>query len=75
MSGGLIGSRGIVSGKIKIAGAMELAEQLGEIFRKAKDAEKTLAYRDHKHDNASDYDDVPEHTRLYTCGIFGGLKR
>ncbi|KAG0369239.1 MAG: hypothetical protein J3R72DRAFT_452845 [Linnemannia gamsii] len=48
MSGGLTGSRGIVSGKIKIAGAMELAEQLEEIFRKAKGAEKTLVYLDHK---------------------------
>ncbi|KAG9071171.1 hypothetical protein KI688_008716 [Linnemannia hyalina] len=48
MSGGLTGSRGIVNGKIKIAGAMELAEQLEEIFRKAKGAEKTLAYLDHK---------------------------
>ncbi|KAG9324973.1 hypothetical protein KVV02_000482 [Mortierella alpina] len=48
MSGGLTGSRGIVSGKIKIAGAMELAEQLEEIFRKAKGADKTLAYLEHK---------------------------
>ncbi|KAF9179129.1 hypothetical protein BGZ51_007198 [Haplosporangium sp. Z 767] len=48
MSGGLTGSRGIVSGKIKIAGAMELAEQLEEIFRKAKGAEKTLAYLEKK---------------------------
>ncbi|KAF8953814.1 hypothetical protein BGZ52_001151, partial [Haplosporangium bisporale] len=48
MSGGLTGPRGIVSGKIKIAGAIELAEQLEEIFRKAKGAEKTLAYLEHK---------------------------
>ncbi|KAF9301126.1 hypothetical protein BGZ74_007084 [Mortierella antarctica] len=48
MSGGLTGPRGIVSGKIKIAGAIELAEQLEEIFRKAKGAEKTLAYLEQK---------------------------
>ncbi|KAF8975009.1 hypothetical protein BGZ46_009516 [Entomortierella lignicola] len=48
MSGGLTGSRGIVSGKIKIAGAMELAEELEQIFRKAKGSEKTLAYLEHK---------------------------
>ncbi|KAG0258451.1 hypothetical protein BG011_003274 [Mortierella polycephala] len=48
MSGGLTGSRGIVSGKIKIAGAMELAEELEGIFRKAKGAEKTLTYLDNK---------------------------
>ncbi|KAF9539474.1 hypothetical protein BGW38_009935, partial [Lunasporangiospora selenospora] len=48
MSGGLTGSRGIVSGKIKIAGAMELAEQLEQIFSKAKGAEKTLAYLEQK---------------------------
>ncbi|KAI1319523.1 hypothetical protein EDD11_003793 [Mortierella claussenii] len=48
MSGGLTGSRGIVSGKIKIAGAMELAEELEQLFRKAKGAEKTLAYLEHK---------------------------
>ncbi|KAF9924848.1 hypothetical protein FBU30_005251 [Linnemannia zychae] len=53
MSGGLTGSRGIVSGKIKIAGAMELAEQLEEIFRKAKGAEKTLAYLEHKRGKSS----------------------
>ncbi|KAF8940161.1 hypothetical protein EDD21DRAFT_52198 [Dissophora ornata] len=48
MSGGLTGPRGIVSGKIKIAGAVELAEQLEEIFRKAKGPEKTLAYLERK---------------------------
>ncbi|KAF9093978.1 hypothetical protein BGX29_005193 [Mortierella sp. GBA35] len=48
MSGGLTGSRGIVSGKIKIAGAIELAEQLEQIFYKAKGKEKTLAYLEHK---------------------------
>ncbi|KAG0082758.1 hypothetical protein BGZ93_001898 [Podila epicladia] len=48
MSGGLTGPRGIVSGKIKIAGAIELAEQLEEVFRKAKGPEKTLAYLDAK---------------------------
>ncbi|KAF9963646.1 hypothetical protein BGZ65_001599 [Modicella reniformis] len=48
MSGGLTGSRGIVNGKIKIAGAMELAEELEQIFRKAKGSEKTLAYLDQK---------------------------
>ncbi|KAF9914201.1 hypothetical protein BX616_008758 [Lobosporangium transversale] len=48
MSGGLTGSRGIVSGKIKIAGAMELAEELEQIFRKAKGSEKTLAYLEQK---------------------------
>ncbi|KAK3828835.1 MAG: hypothetical protein J3Q66DRAFT_323693 [Benniella sp.] len=48
MSGGLTGSRGMVSGKIKIAGAMELCEELEQIFRKAKGAEKTLAYLEHK---------------------------
>ncbi|KAF9356376.1 hypothetical protein BGX26_005366 [Mortierella sp. AD094] len=48
MSGGLTGSRGIVSGKIKIAGAMELAEELEQIFRKAKGSDKTLAYLEHK---------------------------
>ena len=42
------GPRGIVSGKIKIAGAIELAEQLEEVFRKAKGPEKTLAYLDAK---------------------------
>ncbi|KAG9321766.1 hypothetical protein KVV02_005685 [Mortierella alpina] len=54
MSGGLTvsfgtaGPRGIVSGKIKIAGAIELAEQLEEIFRKAKGPEKTLAFLEQK---------------------------
>ncbi|KAG0224383.1 hypothetical protein BGW42_006760 [Actinomortierella wolfii] len=48
MSGGLTGPRAIVTGKIKIAGAIELAEQLEEIFRKAKGAEKTLAYLEKK---------------------------
>ncbi|KAF9207054.1 hypothetical protein BGZ49_001271 [Haplosporangium sp. Z 27] len=48
MSGGLTGPRGIVSGKIKIAGAVELAEQLEQIFKKAKGPEKTLAYLDNK---------------------------
>ncbi|KAG0337452.1 hypothetical protein BG004_007639 [Podila humilis] len=48
MSGGLTGPRGIVSGKIKIAGAIELAEQLEEVFRKAKGPEKTKAYLDSK---------------------------
>ncbi|KAF9896893.1 hypothetical protein BX616_006547 [Lobosporangium transversale] len=48
MSGGLTGARGIVSGKIKIAGAIELAEQLEQIFKKAKGPEKTLAYLEHK---------------------------
>ncbi|KAF9108019.1 hypothetical protein BGX27_008510 [Mortierella sp. AM989] len=48
MSGGLTGSRGIVSGKIKIAGAMELAEELEQVFRKAKGTDKTLAYLEHK---------------------------
>ncbi|KAF9549337.1 hypothetical protein EC957_004251 [Mortierella hygrophila] len=48
MSGGLTGSRGIVSGKIKIAGAIELAEQLEQIFLKAKGQEKTLAYLEQK---------------------------
>ncbi|KAF8931551.1 hypothetical protein BGZ58_007565 [Dissophora ornata] len=48
MSGGLTGSRGIVSGKIKIAGAMELAEELERMFSKAKGTEKTLTYLDQK---------------------------
>ncbi|KAF8947200.1 hypothetical protein BGZ47_010026 [Haplosporangium gracile] len=48
MSGGLTGSRGIVSGRIKIAGAIELAEQLEQIFLKAKGQEKTLAYLEQK---------------------------
>ncbi|KAF9934160.1 hypothetical protein FBU30_003184 [Linnemannia zychae] len=48
MSGGLTGSRGIVSGRIKIAGAIELAEQLEQIFVKAKGQEKTLAYLEQK---------------------------
>ncbi|KAK3825753.1 MAG: hypothetical protein J3Q66DRAFT_328508 [Benniella sp.] len=48
MSGGLTGPRGIVSGKIKIAGAIELAEQLEQMFKKAKGPEKTLAYLEEK---------------------------
>ncbi|GJJ70892.1 hypothetical protein EMPS_03242 [Entomortierella parvispora] len=52
MSGGLTGPRGIVSGKIKIAGAIELAEQLEQIFLKAKGQEKTLAYLEHKRGKA-----------------------
>ncbi|KAF9910798.1 hypothetical protein EC991_005515 [Linnemannia zychae] len=48
MSGGLTGSRGIVSGRIKIAGAIGLAEQLEQIFQKAKGKEKTLAYLEQK---------------------------
>ncbi|KAK3842857.1 MAG: hypothetical protein J3R72DRAFT_441855 [Linnemannia gamsii] len=48
MSGGLTGPRGIVSGRIKIAGAIELAEQLEQIFLKAKGQEKTLAYLEQK---------------------------
>ncbi|KAF9581553.1 hypothetical protein BGW38_001388 [Lunasporangiospora selenospora] len=48
MSGGLTGSRGILSGKIKIAGAIELAEQLEQVFRKAKGPEKTQAYLEQK---------------------------
>ncbi|KAG0303526.1 hypothetical protein BGZ98_006555 [Dissophora globulifera] len=52
MSGGLTGPRGIVNGRIKIAGAVELAEQLEQIFKKAKGPEKTLAYLDSKRGKA-----------------------
>jgi len=52
MSGGLTGPRGIVSGKIKIAGAIELAEQLEQIFKKAKGQDKTLAFLDQKRQKA-----------------------
>ncbi|KAF9434347.1 hypothetical protein BGZ76_008162 [Entomortierella beljakovae] len=48
MSGGLTGSRGIISGKIKIAGAIEMAEELENVFKKAKGTEKTLAYLEKK---------------------------
>ncbi|KAG0320079.1 hypothetical protein BGZ99_004696 [Dissophora globulifera] len=46
------GPRGIVNGRIKIAGAVELAEQLEQIFKKAKGPEKTLAYLDSKRGKA-----------------------
>ncbi|KAG0246880.1 hypothetical protein BGX31_006945 [Mortierella sp. GBA43] len=48
MSGGLREPRGIVGGKIKIAGAIELAEQLEAVFKKAKGPEKTLAFLEEK---------------------------
>ncbi|KAF9439136.1 hypothetical protein BGZ76_010729 [Entomortierella beljakovae] len=48
MSGGLTGPRGIVSGRIKIAGAVELAEQLEQVFKKAKGQEKTLTFLENK---------------------------
>jgi hypothetical protein len=42
------GPRGIVGGKIKIAGAIDLAEQLEAVFKKAKGPEKTLAFLEEK---------------------------